>query len=322
MAKAWLRFHFYSTFHHVAYLSLAYLETLFVLLHCYTATGTIKGEERDIAAVDQLKSTSTLLPVIVLSTANNEYLRSKIVGETEDIKSQFVGLVFKLQKSLEKANVPPHDVINILSCMEPNFLDVLNGCTTVAKIFSVMNKFWSFYDYILVKLIINNLGDAQTRDHLKSYVQNVKEYLQRRVSDCPLNAFGDGEDNHKDLVIVKIDDELASLDFHKMSKLRNEVIKHVGIKYVRLLSVDDGCVSLTFRIVLSQKDEQISKLTANQGQALCNLGVLSISYLGNEIFNYESAACEVLLLASDNKESNRINPGNYVFSIPYKLSYL
>ena len=217
-----------------------------------------------------------------------DYLRAKIFGETEELKSEFVTLVFQLQKSLEKASIPPDDVINMLSGMDPGFIDVLKDCGTIARIFSVMNRYWSFYDYILIKIIINNIGDNRMKDNLKSYIESMKEYCNNRLCDCPINAFGDGKNESSEEVIIKIDDELKNLDLRQMSKLRNEIIKHIGIKYVRLLSIDEGCVRLSFR-TLPQAASCNIMLTADHHDFLFNLNVLIIEIYGKLIFCSHSA---------------------------------
>lgn len=234
-------------------------------------------------------------------TSQKEFLRAHILGETNDLKAKFVTLVFQLQKKLEKANVPHSDVINILSCMDIKFKDVLKDSKTLADIFSAMNRYWSFYDYILIKLIINNVGDTAMKDSLKVYIDCIRKYCKNRLSDCPLNSFGDDENRPSEQVIIKIDEDLKNLNVREMSKLRNEIIKHIGIKYVRLLSVDEGCVRLTLRSLPLVSDTEF-RLSSEQQRLLHSLNVLNIEVCGIKIFHQHAIS-----LSEDKAENNLID---------------
>ena len=122
------------------------------------------------------------------------------------------------------------------------------------------------------------------KDKLKVYVESIREYCKHRLSDCPLNSFGDGENRLSEQVIIKIDEDLRKLTVREMSKLRNEIIKHIGI---RLLSVDEGCVRLTLRTLPLASNAQLS---AKQIRLLHSLKVVSIEVCGNKLFHQQHAA--------------------------------
>lgn len=220
------------------------------------------------------ESTKTVSEVELRKKVENDYLKARIVGETDEIKSKFTTMVFRLQKNFESRNIKTDDIISILCGMNSNFLDILQECCNIAKIFAAMHKFWSFYDYTLVKLLIEILGDAKSKDDLESYVDTLREYSKRRVCDCPSNTFSDGLDfqDCDNLVIVKIDDELKNLEMRKLSKLQNELTKLLKVKYMRLLSVEEGCIQLVFRIL---PREVVHK---PQISALQKLGVMRLSF--------------------------------------------
>lgn len=200
----------------------------------------------------------TLSPAQQLTEGDKDHLKARIRHETNEIKRKFVKVVFQLQKNLEKTSVQVDDVINVIACMDPDFSEVLEKCDSIAKIFRVSNRYWTFFDYILVKILIDNFGTPQDKSNLEEYLVELKHYCRRMLCDCPTDAFGksSGEDPNNQL-IIKIDGELKTMDMRKLEVLRSEFSMHLKIKYMRLLSVDEGCVQLTFLTLPKKKELEI-----------------------------------------------------------------
>ncbi len=102
-----------------------------------------------------------------------------------------------------------------------------------------------------------------------------------------------------------------------LDKLRAPINRILGTKFLRLLSVDKGCIQLTFR-TLPLVEEDIFSIIQDQVLSLKDLGVLSIKY-GNT--TYQVQAYENI----SSSEAVRLNPDptfgedqEYSYSFEYR----
>lgn len=99
------------------------------------------------------------------------------------------------------------------------------------------------------------------------------EFSRKRICECPKDAFGDPENINKG-VVMKIDKQISEMtieDYQKFEFEVSTVLKH----NLRLLSVEEGCVKLTYRTLDFNETMNISE---NQKHLLNKLQVLSISF--------------------------------------------
>ena len=209
-----------------------------------------------------------------LSEAEKVFKRQELYRETQYIKQKFTSLVFNLQKSTEKLH-SVKDVRNVLICYEKNFEKILRGCETIADVFFEFSKYWSFYDYGIIKLLTKELGTSLNKKKLRQFQKIFQEYSRRRICECPSNVFGEREESETVLVLkseMKVEDVTVE-DLHKYQHQMNRIQK---ISTMRLLHVDKGCMELTFRVLGDVL--HIEGITEEKQQALRNMGIISISY--------------------------------------------
>ena len=210
-----------------------------------------------------------------MSEAELSYYRQKLYSETEDIKRKFAGLVFDLQKSTEES-YEFEDVLSVLLLYDPKFEGVLRGCETIAEAFIRASKFWSFYDYSIIKLLTSKLGNNTNKKELKKYKKSFQEYSRRQICQCPNNAFGDVEESEKELVL-RNELNIKEVTIEELDKLQFKMNKMLKVTTMRLLHIDEGCacIKLTFRVL---NVDGLQEITEEEKQALRDMGVIEITY--------------------------------------------
>lgn len=189
------------------------------------------------------------------------------------MKKAFANIIFKLQRNIEKTSTM-EDVRNVLLTFDEKFDEMLSSCTSIAAVFSIIIPYISFFDFEIIKLLTSTLGSRSNKQKLKKYKKMFAEFLKQRICECPNDAFGDSEEAERSLVI-KIDKKISELTNEKYQKFKSEVSRILKCT-LRLLKVEDGCVELTFRALVS--NQMLNNITTDQRNMLSKLQVICISY--------------------------------------------
>ena len=198
---------------------------------------------------------------------------------TSKVKAAYSAVISDLLKDLER-NSTFNKVITCLKAYDKIFCDKLKlvDCGSTEEVFSKIIDHLSFFDLGIIK-VLTCLGSRNAKNRLKEYKRMFRKYSERRVVECPNDAFGDAEESVKDYdIVLKTDKIHQSLTVNELLKLRYEITKILGHK--RLIDVREGCVQLTFK---GFEDEEFT-VTEEQQQSLRNVGVLSIS-CGDQVVN-------------------------------------
>ena len=208
-----------------------------------------------------------------------------LMKDTTKIKHSFIALEYRLQEALKKLGISAEKVIQLFSREDPRFREIFKECDSIDEIINEGRKYWSFFDYALIELLIICFFEEEheLNSRLKTYKTEFKEYARHRVCECPSNVFGDEEENGKVLVFKIEDRNFETMTLDELEKLCFNLNSAIGSYHLRLLKTDPGCVQLTFR-ALPSADKMIQKLTGEEKQALRNMGVLSITY-GEQTLN-------------------------------------
>ena len=126
---------------------------------------------------------------------------------------------------------------------------LLDGSKSVTEIFGRLSKYFSFFNYSIIKLFANELDSTDIEEKMK---QHRAEYSKLRICECPAGAFGSCEDKEKVYVLkteMNLNDSLEEYD-----RLQFQINKVLGGKLLQLINVEEEerCVQLTFRVLLSQ----------------------------------------------------------------------
>ena len=175
------------------------------------------------------------------------HYRMKLLNRTESIQQKFASLVLDVQKALVKNQWKLEDIVSIITVHYGNSDEIntlLNGSESIAEILGRLSKYFSFYNYSIIKMLVHKLNSTAITKKLMKYKKAFREYSKLRICECPAGAFGSCEDDEKVYVLItemKLNDSLAEYE-----KLQFEMNKVLGGKLLRLVNVEEVCGQLTF----------------------------------------------------------------------------
>lgn len=154
------------------------------------------------------------------------------------MEEEFITFVAKTGKSLEDNNVSLRHIHQIL---ESFGIPGLSDETTSSAI-SKISKSYSFFNYHIIKIVIDEWGDNTDKERFLSYEAKFREYCKRKICEIPINFLTSDNANIK--LHIKTDknfdvpaSEINSLAF-ELSKLLDTPLL--------LCNVSDGCVEFDF----------------------------------------------------------------------------
>lgn len=205
---------------------------------------------------------------------------------TDKIKQNYGHLISKLKREIEDSR-HVQDVANSLTFYHQKFEQELENCSTMDKLFSIISKNCSFYNFGLIKFLAKEFGSSSLKKRLRRYKQKFRDYAKRRLCECPSNAFGRLENSEK-VFKIKTEEGTSSIStLEDLEQYQFELNKILGHRLLRLLSVEEGCLELTFSTFSSI---DIYTLTERQQKALKKLKVVRVSYEDKLIADFRIAS--------------------------------
>ena len=204
-----------------------------------------------------------LQPSSAMSNDQLLMLRERLYEETDKLKFNFASLMFDLKRDLER-RLSVEEVVDILVFYDKKkFVGVFAECTSFSAVFRKVRGFVSFFDYDLLEHLIDRYGSDLIKKELDEYKSYFLEFSQRRVTECPSNAFSDSGSSEKVLVLIA-DKIIEDLTLDELKAFNRRVNKILGNKLVKLVHVIRGSICLTFQIF----EDSNFVITEEQRQAL------------------------------------------------------
>ena len=218
------------------------------------------------------------------------YHHNELMDQTKRIKGDFSRFLLSLKQDIE-STAKLEDVVSLLlfTFKDKGFEEVMRSCESLTEVFRQLSNFVSFFDFDQAKLLTHHFGSPAMKKKLKKYKIKFQNYSKRRVCECPKDAFGEVEKSDK-IYKIKTDKILETFTVENLNNLEYKIKKILGHKLLRLLKVEDGCIELFFRVFNCHGDFDISE---DQKQALCDLGVLVITFPNNNIVNISAMKPQV-----------------------------
>ena len=217
-------------------------------------------------------------PLSGLTIKQKQELNGKLQFESKRIMIQFQKLVSATIESLDRRNVALGKLfcnVMTLGSLKPVFEEPqvpalhhrfkeLKTADTIPKFFSVLNDYFSFFNYHIIEHIIEELGTKEHKAKLQRYKDDFNQYTKRRIHKCP-PEFGPLSDSDHAEIFVKLDSQyddytVAEIEgfHHKLSEILN--ISHCILCLCR---VDEGCFQLMFQVP-SSVQERVFPLSRGQ----------------------------------------------------------
>ena len=207
-----------------------------------------------------------------MSEEELKHYRMKLYKETLAMKSRFDGLVFHLQRTVQKS-YQVKDIARLLKSHEKDFEKPFCECTSISDVFDNIAPICSFYNFNIIKFLTRSLGTESNKKKLEKFIKKFREYAVRRICECPINAFGVKEKSEK-CFRVKTDKSMDSLTVDQLDEMQFEMNKILGRKFLRLLHIEEGCVLLVYRCF----SDDIMDLSIDQQMNFKKLGILNFRY--------------------------------------------
>ena len=169
-------------------------------------------------------------------------------------------------------------------------MDILNDdhkaqvkqATSPEDIFIVLADYWSFLDYEYLESIVKDLCDCctKTKTKMEQYVDEIKKFCERRVSEVPPSPFRN-DTEHQEKLYVKLN-ECDNTSLKRVKNLKETIASILQRRpsELQLYSIQEGCIFVTFLISRSIGEEIFEKkgLTKLQQEKFREAKVLSLKF--------------------------------------------
>ena len=233
-----------------------------------------------------------------MSESEKSSLRGKLTNDYRRINSSYSRLNRSIRKSLRDNQITPQQLAEVL--MELNTfslhtydknkpllaerLDEIDIAESVDSVFKILRPYGSFFDCYVIKHIVHSqLCTDEDREKLKKYLDELNDYCQRNVFECPHIATPDQDPKFRNLIMKMDDDISTSFTIKALDTFRDNLatILHLEGHTLRLCSVEEGCLQLVFQIPSFVKDE-IFPLSNEQKRELEKLCIQRLECDGNQ----------------------------------------
>jgi hypothetical protein len=266
----------------------------------------IEGEVRPVHVIDKPRLTFPLLDQVVeISEQEKEHLKQRLYSESVDMMYEFQELFSATIKSLKERKVAVKELLNHIGCLvaiEPIYQDSKLGqlrcelpkAETIDDVMSVVREYSSFFNFRMLKNIINHLGGEEDRKNLAAYLQEFAEYAKRKVYECPCEV-GRFNEAGRSNVFVTLDKSYDNCTISCLKNFEKELAKILNVSsdvVVILCRIAPGSLQLIFQIPLSLQ-KAIFPLSSEQEVALTKLGVVQLSCGEYQFTNDSEVHCEL-----------------------------
>ena len=221
-----------------------------------------------------------------LDEKEKEHLEQRLTMESENIQLSFYTLRNKFFDSLE--HIPLKKLVRVLkgfkvlkrvnssksASVVHSYEYVLENITDIEGVKDVIEEYSTFFDFRPVEYMINNVGLEKDRQLLEKYKEDFGHYIKRRVFECPCEV-GPLEAPNSTKLFVKLESDYDKLVELKQFQCCLSLILEVSVHVLRLSSVKDGCIQLTF-LIPSFIQEAIFPLSADQERAMKELSIIEL----------------------------------------------
>ncbi len=229
-----------------------------------------------------------------LSDEEKDKLIKKLINETDKMKKEFTILVGKTLKSLREDEVPMGDLKALLKELnapkKSKLSKKLKKVKVISKAFEILRRFWSFFDFTILEVIIRSFCSDLER-YFKDYISRFKEYCNRRVCEVPDDSYhtklSKSEEGKKlhiqiDQTFIKEIERLKMVDLKDLSDILGKILD----TDLRILKIRNGSIVLTFHTL--HELDVLFPLSSKQEEELQKIGVVRIYSEEQEYYQQSS----------------------------------
>ena len=231
-------------------------------------------------------------------TEKQEELKVKLYEDDRNIKLQFASLVARTCDSIEHRISVVNFATKILALgafepapgsRDPSLLDEhkeeIKKAQSISEMFVILDSYWNYLTYDVLEYIIQHCGTDDDEENLKCYNEKLDKFCKRRIVELSGNTLNPKQ--KKLTVKLNFREDSTGKDLLQIRGRIAEIL-NVNVAVLFLMSMDEGCVQLTFLIpkfvaeeIFPLSDEQTSALSKDVsvislecGQYIFEVGII------------------------------------------------
>ena len=212
-----------------------------------TKVGVVKKRAHDQVFQDEL------LPE---EEAEVEDYAEKFEKDTKRMRIQFAAFVSDMCCSFKKHNVTTDALTLYLQNASPLALkpriNEMNKATSLEQVLKIVtSQACSWFDYEVMKDLIDYFGDEQDKMLLDKYEANFRKFAEQRLPKGKKHIeVGSGARRGGVQLIIKMDKEWNEVTFHDLRSIRGNLASILGVhrRELYLADIREGCMMMTFTV--------------------------------------------------------------------------
>ena len=230
----------------------------------------------------------TLFPHLDTSALSEHEImafKMQLKRDAQGIIDCFAELISSTIKSLEERNESLDGIKDTLlsfttfaddALLESLDITKIQEALSIQRLFIVLRRYISFYNYGLVEHLIEVHGSEEDHKRLADYITKFVAFCERSVFEVPHGVFGSRNPAAGKSFVFKYTERVLSL--LDVRKLADRIATIFGLRRcaLQLHSISAGCVELHFMISTAVAD-RIFPVSPSQHTALSEIGVRVLS---------------------------------------------
>ena len=236
--------------------------------------------------ISTAKERKPLFPYLDVSNMNEEDrmdFEARLIDETREIKLLFAKFTLNVIRSLEMFQTPLEmikiSVLNLSAFTDDIRVKVFDDedshaiqiAENLSKMFIILQKYTSFFDYHIIKHIIDLHGTLDDHARLQEYIEQLKGFCQRNVFAVPHDVF---PHSRRTAQVLALKCTEGVFTMNNIVEIKRLVARTLCLQpsALQLYSIKKGCVELYFLISAAVAD-RIFPVSPSQHSALSEMGV-------------------------------------------------
>ena len=216
-----------------------------------------------------------------------KYLEDRLEYDTYQMVLHFDRLTLSTRKSIREQGILASDLASSMLSFRAfasgvsqtplleEHKSVISSTDSIGQIFLILRDYISFFNYEIIKLVIEELGTGEDRTKLNKYEAAFSAFCQRNVFEIPPHVYGQALTHGKkqNVIVFKYTPTVAST-LQAVRWTRFEISKILGIQAysLQLCSVEKGCLELHF-LIPAFMTEHVLVSSVSHSKTLLDIGV-------------------------------------------------
>ena len=217
-----------------------------------------------------------------MSNREIQNLKAKLLAEANEMVKKFDDFVTEILRSFENRvslSLIQMHVKNLRATLIPlkqkaNMSEVrIPKWKSHEECFNFLADYWSWFNTTILEQLISHDGTKEDEERLTTFRDARKDFLMRKIFKIPPNMFGDKREKNSNELVLKLDDRYSVAKTNGTNVLEvKTLLYNTLLIHAELLSVQDGCLKLTFQI----PEVEIQPMSSSKKQLLRERGFVSI----------------------------------------------